>query len=61
MPNITISIPKELKEKLDKLSDVNWSEVIRRGFEKKLDKLELFEKLENGTITKEELVKIRTG
>ncbi|MFH1637552.1 MAG: hypothetical protein ABIB71_03955 [Candidatus Woesearchaeota archaeon] len=59
MPNFTVSIPKKLKEKLDKHPKINWSEVLRRALEKKADKLLLFEKLENGTFTKEDLQKLR--
>ena len=44
MPTITISLPKELKERLDKRKDVNWPEVFRRAFEKKVKYLEEFEK-----------------
>ena len=43
MPTITISLPKELKERLDKHKDLNWPEVFRRAFEKKVKYLEEFE------------------
>lgn len=43
MPTVTISLPKELKERLEKHSDINWSEVFRRAFEKKVKELEEFE------------------
>jgi len=36
----TFSIPKELKERLDKQSDINWSEVFKEGLRKKLETLE---------------------
>ncbi|MBS3103151.1 hypothetical protein J4458_06945 [Candidatus Woesearchaeota archaeon] len=45
MPTITISLPKELKERLDKRKDINWPEVFRRAFEKKVKYLEEFETL----------------
>ena len=44
MPTITISLPNELKKRLDKHSDVNWPEIFRRAFEKKVKYLEEFEK-----------------
>ena len=44
MPTITISLPKELKERLYKHKDINWSEVFRVAFEKKVKELEEFEK-----------------
>jgi len=47
MPTITISLPKELKERLDKRKDINWPEVFRRAFEKKVKYLEEFEEFKN--------------
>ena len=46
MPKITLSFPKELKEKLDKHPEINWSEIIRRGIKENIRKLEKFEELE---------------
>ena len=43
MPTITISLPKELKERLYKHTDINWPEVFRRAFENKVKELEEFE------------------
>lgn len=36
MPNITLSVSEELKEKMDKNKIINWSEVARRSIEKQL-------------------------
>ena len=37
MPNITLSIPEELKKKMDHFKEINWSEVARQAiFEKTL-------------------------
>jgi len=38
--NVTITIPRELKEKMKKLKDVNWSEVARRAFEEEIIRIE---------------------
>jgi len=32
---ITVRIPRELKERMDRFKDVNWSDVIRRAIEEK--------------------------
>ncbi len=40
MVNMTLSIPKELREKLKKHSEIRWSEVARKSFEKKIKELE---------------------
>ena len=34
---ISVRIDKELKKEMDKLSYINWSEVIRRAIEKKIE------------------------
>lgn len=47
MKRVTFSMPKELKEKLDKHPDINWSEVVKEGIRKWVAKLEKFEELEN--------------
>ncbi len=44
MPNMTLSIPVELKEKMDRFKEINWSEVARQAiFQKTLlmDKMNL--------------------
>ena len=42
----TVSISKELKERLDEQPDVNWAEVAKQGIIKKAKQLEKFERLE---------------
>jgi metal-responsive CopG/Arc/MetJ family transcriptional regulator len=46
MPKITLSIPKELKNKLDKYPELSWSEILRRGIKDKIEKLKKFEEKE---------------
>lgn len=40
MARITVSIPKWLKERLDKRPDVNWPEVMKEGMRKRLEALQ---------------------
>ena len=47
MKRFTVSISKELKERLDKMPEVNWPEVMKQGILEKLAKLKKFEELEN--------------
>ncbi len=47
MERLTLSIPDELKEKLDKFPKVNWVEVSRDGLRKKVEQLKKFEQLVN--------------
>jgi hypothetical protein len=37
MPNVTISVPDDLKNEMDKLQEVNWSEVSRKAIAKYID------------------------
>ena len=46
MKRFTISIPKDLKKKLDEIPDINWSEVAKASIKEKLFNLEKFEELE---------------
>ncbi len=48
MPKVTLSIPKELKNKLDKYPELSWSEILRRGIKDKIEKLKKFEEKEGG-------------
>ncbi len=38
--NLTITLPKELKEKMKKIKNINWSEVARKAFEEEIRKIE---------------------
>ncbi len=40
MPNMTMSVPDTMHERMRKHSDVKWTEVARQAFERKLDELE---------------------
>ncbi len=33
---LTVRIPRELKERMDRFNDINWSEVIRKAVEERL-------------------------
>ena len=53
MPNITLSIPEELKKELDSLPEINWSEVTRGFLSEKVKRLEFLKKLERQLESKE--------
>lgn len=40
MKRFTINIPQELKQKIDKMPQVNWPEIAKEGILKQLDKVE---------------------
>jgi hypothetical protein len=52
MANITVSIPKELSEKMKRHSEVKWSEVVKKALADYVDRLEI---LEGGVIQAEKL------
>jgi serine/threonine protein kinase HipA of HipAB toxin-antitoxin module len=43
---MTIVLPKELKDKIRKLKNVNWSEIARKAFEEEIKKIEREQALE---------------
>ena len=40
MERLTLSIPEELKKRLDAMPHINWSEVVKQGISKRLEVLE---------------------
>ena len=45
MPNLTLSIPEELHERMKKHSEIRWSEVVRKSISEKIEDLEVLDKL----------------
>jgi len=45
MVSVTLSISKELKEKMKKFDEINWSSIIRKTLNEKVQKLETMDKL----------------
>jgi len=41
--NMTVTVPRELREKMRKIKGVNWSEVARKAFEEEVKRLERME------------------
>jgi hypothetical protein len=57
--NVTISVNSELKKKMAKRPEMNWSEVARQAWEEKLEKLELLNELtKNSTATDKDIMEI---
>lgn len=47
---MTMNVPDDMHEKMRKHSDVKWTEVARKAFESKLQKLEKSEKHSNDAV-----------
>ena len=45
MPNVTLSIPGPLHEKMKKHSEIRWSEVVRKSISEKIGDLEIMDKI----------------
>jgi hypothetical protein len=42
--NLTLTVPKELKDIMDEFPEINWSEVARQAFKNKIDDLRFLNK-----------------
>jgi len=58
MVNVTLSIPNELKQKMDSFAEINWSAVAREAFDEKVRDLEFIKKFKSKSrITEEDALK----
>ncbi len=59
MVNVTLSIPTDLKHKMDSFAEINWSAVAREAFDEKIKDLEFIKKFKaKSTLTDEDAVKL---
>lgn len=59
MTNMTLSIPKELKDLMEKHPEINWSEVARQSFREKVKDLEFLEEFKSKSdLTEEEALEL---
>ena len=59
MPNITLSVPEELKKKMDEFPEINWSEVARQAIRRRVELLhELDELTKDSRLTEEDAVQL---
>ena len=47
MANVTVTVPKEFKERTSEHQEINWSEVAREAFEQKIIDLETIERIKD--------------
>lgn len=58
MTNITLSIPEDLKQKMDTFVEINWSAVAREAFGDKIRDLEFIKKFKaKSTFSEEDALK----
>lgn len=59
MVNMTLAIPKELKDQMDGFPEINWSEVARIAFRKKVEALRLLEEFTaDSELTEEDAIEL---
>ena len=45
MPSITVNVDGDLKDRMEKHPEINWSEVTRQAIQEKIETLEVMDKL----------------
>ena len=59
MPTITVSVDDDLKERMEKYPEINWSEVTRQAIEEKIDTLDVMAELTSDSeLTEEDVAEI---
>jgi hypothetical protein len=59
MVNVTLSIPQDLKMRMDNFAEMNWSAVAREAFDGKIRDLELIKQFKaKSTFTDEDAIKL---
>lgn len=54
MPTVTVNVDDDLKNQMERHSEINWSEVARNAFEEKIDDLEMMKRLSSDSELTEE-------
>ncbi len=54
MVNVTLSIPTEIKQKMDELTKINWNAVARTAFTEKIKDIEFIKKFKSKSSVTEE-------
>ena len=49
MPTITVNVDDDLKRRMEKHPEINWSEVTRQAIQEKIESLEVMDKLTSGS------------
>ena len=57
MVNVTLSIPSDMKNKMDTFEEINWSAVARVAFDEKINDLEVIKKFKSdSTMTENDAI-----
>ncbi len=59
MTTLTLSVPDEMKRKMDFFPEMNWSEVARQAFRQKIEDMEFLRKFkEKSKLTEDDALKL---
>lgn len=59
MPTMTLAVPDELKKKMEKFPEMNWSEIARQAIRQRVEMLEtLREFTKDSTMTEEDALEL---
>ena len=59
MVNVTLSIPEELKKRMDSIQEINWSAVARDAFNEKINDLHFIKKFKaESTLTEQDALRL---
>ncbi len=59
MVNVTLSVPLELKHRMDSFTEINWSAVAREAFDEKINDLEFIKKFKaKSTLTEADALRL---
>jgi len=61
MATLSVSVPDNLKQKMNELEEINWSAVARHAFEKKIEQAEFLKKIASKSkLTEKDALEIST-
>ncbi len=49
MPSITVNVDDDLKDRMERHPEINWSEVTRQAIQEKIEALEVMDELTSGS------------
>lgn len=49
MPSITVNVDDDLKDRMEKHPEINWSEVTRQAIQEKIETLDVMDELTSGS------------
>ena len=59
MVNMTLAVPNELKHEMDDFPEINWSEVARAAFKRKIDALRIIKEFTlDSELTEQEAIEL---